>query len=161
MPEGTGTRLIKATRKSTKPIGREPHKKSGIDDLNHRGFCVLTSFSSKVSPGRFPETSTFYGRGRREGFGEPPGGNAISCRAAAVECPARPVRTGGPAGPWSRASRPPGFGDEYEPEDRHPRARPHFTGSHSVTLSDKFPPTRVSAGGRIIFRHNVFDVNGS
>jgi hypothetical protein len=71
---------------------------------------VLRLFSSKVSPGRFPETSTFYGRGRREGFGEPPGGNAISCRAAAVECPARPVRTGGPAGPWREAPRP--IGDE-------------------------------------------------
>jgi len=82
----------------TKPAGREPHKKQGIDGLSRRGFCVLTLFSSKVSPGRFPETSTFYGGGRREGFGEPPGGNAISCRAVAGGRSGRPARTGGPAG---------------------------------------------------------------
>ena len=88
----------------TKTNRREPHKKQGIDGLSRRGFCVLTLFSSKVSPGRFPETSTFYGRGRREGFGEPPGGNAISCRAAAGGHSGRPVRTGGLAGPWREAS---------------------------------------------------------
>lgn len=113
----------KAARSGTKRL-REPHKKQGIDDLNRRGFCVLTSFSSKVSPGRFPETSTLSGRGRREGFGEPPGGNAISCRAAAVEWPARPGRPAGPGWPLSRASRPPGSGDQPEPEGRHPRASP-------------------------------------
>lgn len=144
MPEGTGTRLIKATRKSTKPIGREPHKKSGIDDLNHRGFCVLTSFSSKVSPGRFPETSTFYGRGRREGFGEPPGGNAISCRAAAVECTARPGRTGGPAGPWRDASAP----AERAPFFRSPRAANRGRDRDQINPSEwRIDTTTYAQGG--------------
>jgi len=88
---------------------------------------VLTSFSSKVSPGRFPETSTLYGRGRREGFGEPPGGNAISCRAAAGGRSGRPVRTGGTAGPWCEAFRPSGTSANLpQPSGRQPRASPFY-----------------------------------
>lgn len=52
-----------------------------------QGFCALMSFAPIVSPGRFPKNRTAEGKGCREGFGKPQGGNAVHVHRASFNSP--------------------------------------------------------------------------